>query len=206
MLKVGLTGSIAVGKSFVCSIFRELGCDVLDADQSARDVVLPGTAGLKKITDHFGNDILKENGELDRVKLGAIVFADRESREMLNSIVHPLVFEAQDCWFTDREAKNPDGIAIVDAALMIESGGYKRFTKLIVVWCEPAIQLKRLMARDAISEAEARRRIDAQMPQDEKKKYADFLIDTSNGYEDTRRQAAEIFERLNVLTKETSGA
>ena len=206
MLKVGLTGSIAVGKSFVCSIFRELGCDVLDADQSARDVVLPGTAGLKKITDHFGNDILKENGELDRAKLGAIVFADRESREMLNSIVHPLVFEAQDCWFTDREAKNPDGIAIVDAALMIESGGYKRFTKLIVVWCEPAIQLKRLMARDAISEAEARRRIDAQMPQDEKKKYADFLIDTSNGYEDTRRQAAEIFERLNVLTKETSGA
>jgi len=206
MLKVGLTGSIAVGKSFVCSMFRELGCDVLDADQTARDVVLPGTAGLKKITDHFGNDILKENGELDRAKLGAIVFADRESREMLNSIVHPLVFEAQDCWFTDREAKNPDGIAIVDAALMIESGGYKRFTKLIVVWCEPAIQLKRLMARDAISEAEARRRIDAQMPQDEKKKYADFLIDTSNGYEDTRRQAAEIFERLNVLTKETSGA
>jgi len=206
MLKVGLTGSIAVGKSFVCSMFRELGCDVLDADQTARDVVLPGTAGLKKITDHFGNDILKENGELDRAKLGAIVFADRESREMLNSIVHPLVFEAQDCWLTDREAKNPDGIAIVDAALMIESGGYKRFTKLIVVWCEPAIQLKRLMARDAISEAEARRRIDAQMPQDEKKKYADFLIDTSNGYEDTRRQAAEIFERLNVLTKETSGA
>ena len=205
MLKVGLTGSIAVGKSFVCSIFRELGCDVLDADQSARDVVLPGTAGLKKITDHFGNDILKENGELDRAKLGAIVFADRESREMLNSIVHPLVFEAQDCWFTDREAKNPDGIAIVDAALMIESGGYKRFTKLIVVWCEPAIQLKRLMARDAISEAEARRRIDAQMPQDEKKKYADFLIDTSNGYEDTRRQAAEIFERLSVLAKEISG-
>jgi len=206
MLKVGLTGSIAVGKSFVCSMFRELGCDVLDADQTARDVVLPGTVGLKKITDHFGNDILKENGELDRAKLGAIVFADRDSREMRNSIVHPLVFEAQDCWFTDREAKNPDGIAIVDAALMIESGGYKRFTKLIVVWCEPAIQLKRLMARDAISEAEARRRIDAQMPQDEKKKYADFLIDTSNGYEDTRRQAAEIFERLNVLTKETSGA
>jgi len=205
MLKVGLTGSIAVGKSFVCSMFRELGCDVLDADQTARDVVLPGTAGLKKITDHFGNDILKENGELDRAKLGAIVFADRESREMLNSIVHPLVFEAQDCWFTDREAKNPDGIAIVDAALMIESGGYKRFTKLIVVWCEPAIQLGRLMARDSVTEAEALRRIEAQMPQAEKKKYADFLIDTSNGYEDTRRQAAEIFERLSVLAKETSG-
>ena len=206
MLKVGLTGSIAVGKSFVCSVFRELGCDVLDADQAARDVVLPGTIGLERVVEYFGDGILKENGELDRSKLGAVVFADREKREMLNSIVHPLVFEAQDRWLRDREAEHPDGIAIVDAALMIESGGYKRFTKLIVVWCEPAIQLKRLMARDAISEAEALRRIDAQMPQAEKKKYADFLIDTSKGHEDTRRQAAEIFERLNVLTKETSGA
>lgn len=205
MLKVGLTGSIAVGKSFVCSVFREFGCDVLDADQTARDVVLPGTIGLKQVVEYFGRNILKENGELDRAKLGAIVFADREKREMLNSIVHPLVFEAQDRWLRDREAEHADGVAMVDAALMIESGGYKRFTKLIVVWCEPAIQLKRLMARDAIGEAEARRRIDAQMPQEEKKKYADFLIDTSNGYEDTRRQAAEIFERLSVLAREAPG-
>ena len=205
MLKVGLTGSIAVGKSFVCSVFRELGCDVLDADQAARDVVLPGTVGLERVVEYFGDGILKENGELDRSKLGAVVFADREKREMLNSIVHPLVFEAQDRWLRDREAEHPDGIAIVDAALMIESDGYKRFTKLIVVWCEPAIQLKRLMARDAISEAEALRRIDAQMPQAEKKKYADFLINTSKGHEDTRRQAAEIFERLSVLAKEISG-
>lgn len=205
MLKVGLTGSIAVGKSFVCNVFSELGCDVLDADQTARDVVLPGTAGLKRVVEYFGDEILKENGELDRAKLGAIVFADREKLKVLNSIVHPLVFEAQDRWLAEKEIEHPDRIAIVDAALMIESGGYKRFTKLVVVWCEPAIQLERLMARDAVSEAEALRRIGAQMPQAEKKKYADLLIDTSNGHEDTRRQATEIFERLSVLAKETSG-
>lgn len=205
MLKVGLTGSIAVGKSFVCNVFSELGCDVLDADRTARDVVLPGTAGLKRVVEYFGDEILKENGELDRAKLGAIVFADREKLKVLNSIVHPLVFEAQDRWLAEKEIEHPDRIAIVDAALMIESGGYKRFTKLVVVWCEPAIQLERLMARDAVSEAEALRRIGAQMPQAEKKKYADLLIDTSNGHEDTRRQATEIFERLSVLAKETSG-
>ena len=205
MLKVGLTGSIAVGKSFVCNVFSELGCDVLDADRTARDVVLPGTAGLKRVVEYFGDEILKENGELDRAKLGAIVFADREKLNVLNTIVHPLVFEAQDRWLAEKEIEHPDRIAIVDAALMIESGGYKRFTKLVVVWCEPAIQLERLMARDAVSEAEALRRIGAQMPQAEKKKYADLLIDTSNGHEDTRRQATEIFERLSVLAKETSG-
>ena len=205
MLKVGLTGSIAVGKSFVCNVFSELGCDVLDADRTARDVVLPGTAGLKRVVEYFGDEILKENGELDRAKLGAIVFADREKLKVLNSIVHPLVFEAQDRWLAEKEIEHPDRIAIVDAALMIESGGYERFTKLIVVWCEPAIQLERLMARDAVSEAEALRLIGAQMPQAEKKKYADLLIDTSNGHEDTRRQATEIFERLSVLAKETSG-
>jgi dephospho-CoA kinase len=205
MLKVGLTGSIATGKSFVCSVFRDLGCDVLDSDQTARDVVRPGTAGLRKIVEEFGAEVLRQDGALDRAKLGSVVFADREKREILNSIVHPLVFEAQNRWLTAREAEHPDGIAIVDAALMIESGGYKRFNKLIVVWCEPAIQLERLMAREAITEAEAMLRIEAQMPQEEKKKYADYLIDTSNGYEDTRRQVTEIFERLSVLSKKISG-
>jgi dephospho-CoA kinase len=204
MLKVGLTGSIAVGKSYVCRVFRELGCDVLDADQTAREVVRAGTEGLRQIVSYFGESVLQANGELDRAKLGSIVFADREKLEKLNSIVHPLVFEAQDQWLKDREAENPNGIAIIDAALMIESGGYKRFDKLIVVWCEPAIQLERLMARESITQAEAMRRIETQMPQEEKKKYANYLIDTSKGYEDTRQQVIEIFEQLSVLPKEIS--
>jgi len=200
MLKVGLTGSIAVGKSYVLGIFRELGCFVLDADTTSREVVEPGTRGLAEIVEHFGSDILSSDGTLDRGKLAAIVFDDDSKRELLNSIVHPRVFEAQNSWLAEVEKKNPKGIAIVDAALMIESGGYKRFDKLIVIWCQPDVQLSRLLSRGGLSEDEARKRITAQMPQDEKKKYADFLIDTSKGYEDTRRQTAEVFHELELLT------
>lgn len=199
MLKVGLTGSIAVGKSYVCEVFRELGAFVIDADQTARDVVALNSKGLRQIVDKFGEGILQENGELDRVKMASIVFADEEKRLLLNSIVHPLVFEAQNEWLAECERIDPNGIAIVDAALMIESGGYKRFTKLIVVWCDFEIQLDRLIKRNNFSEAEALKRINAQMPQEEKKIYADFLIDTSKGFEDTRRQSIEIYEQLGVL-------
>jgi dephospho-CoA kinase len=196
MLRVGLTGSIAVGKTFVCDVFRELGCHVLDADKTARDVVRKGTPGLAKIVSEFGEDILTAAGELDRPKMASIVFADEKMRLLLNSIVHPLVFESQNKWLADREAEDPDGIAIVDAALMIESGGYRRFDKLIVVWCEPDIQFERLIKRDGLSEADARKRIASQMPQDEKKRYADHLIDTSGGFEAARVQCRQVHSKL----------
>lgn len=196
MLKVGLTGSIAVGKTFVCDVFRELGCHVLDADKTARDVVKKGTPGLAKIVSEFGEEILTSDGELNRPKMASIVFADEKLRLLLNSIVHPLVFESQNEWLADREAEDPDGIAIVDAALMIESGGYRRFEKLIVVWCEPEIQFERLMKRDGLSEADAKKRIASQMPQDEKKRYADFLIDTSEGFDPTRASCRQVHFKL----------
>ena len=199
MLRVGLTGSIAVGKTFVDNAFRELGVPVIDADQVARDVVEPGTVGLRRVVEEFGESVLKPDGSLDRAKLGSIVFADGEKRLKLNSIIHPLVFEVQDEWLKQREAENPDGIAIVDAALMIESGGYRRFDKLIVVWCERDLQLQRLMARDGLNLQEAERRIASQMPQDEKKSYADHLIDTSGGFDATRRRVAEVFAELSKL-------
>lgn len=199
MLNVGLTGSIAVGKSFVCDIFRELGCHVVDADQTARDVVKAGTPGLARIAEEFGPNVIAPDGELDRARMASIVFADEQKRLLLNSIIHPLVFEAQNKWLAERETKDPHGIAIVDAALLIESGGYKRFNKLIVVWCEPAIQLHRLRLRDDLPETDAKKRIAAQMPQDEKKQYADFLIETTDGFEDTRRQVREVYEKLKLL-------
>ena len=196
MFKVGLTGSIAVGKSFVVGTLKELGCHVLDADHTARDVVARGTTGLDQIVSEFGTEILTVDGDLDRKRLGSIVFADEKKRKLLNSIVHPLVIEAQDRWITEREEADPDGIAVVDAALMIESGGYSRFDKLIVVWCEPAIQLQRLMLRDNLTREQAQKRIDSQMPQEEKKRFADHLIDTSNGFEDTRKQVLDVYDRL----------
>ena len=199
MLKVGLTGSIAVGKSYVVEIFRELGAFVLDADQTAREVVKPNTKGLKEIVENFGAAVLQPNGELDRIKLGAAIFAEEAKRQLLNSIVHPLVIEKQNDWLREREAENPHGISIIDAALMIESGGYRRFDKLIVVWCDPATQLQRLVSRNNLNEQEALKRINAQMPQEEKKRYADFLIDTTHGFESARRQTIEVFEQLKLL-------
>lgn len=199
MLKVGLTGSIAVGKTYVCEVFRELGAYVLDADQTAREMVAPETEGLRKIVENFGEEVLQANGELDRAKLGSIVFQNEQKRQLLNSVVHPLVIEAQNDWLQAVERENPQAICIIDAALMIESGGYKRFDKLIVVFCEPDIQLKRLMLRNNLTESEALQRINSQMPQAEKKRYADFLIDTTDSFEASRQRTIEVFEQLKVL-------
>jgi len=196
MLRVGLTGSIGVGKSFVASLFAELGCHVLDADQTAREVVMPGTPGLAAITQAFGEEILNPDGTLNRKQLGAMVFADEEKRQRLNHILHPFIIARQDEILREWGTKEPNGIGIVDAALMIESGGYRRFDKLIVVHCRRQIQLERLMLRDKLSRDEAQRRIDSQMPQEEKQKFADYLIDTSDGFEVTRSQTKHVYADL----------
>jgi dephospho-CoA kinase len=197
MLRVGLTGSIAVGKSFVTSVFAELGCRVLDADKTAREVVMPGAAGLKAVVENFGEEILASDGTLDRARLASIVFANEEKRLRLNHVLHPFIIARQDEILREWEREDPGGIAIVDAALMIESGGYKRFDKLIVVHCRPEVQLERLMLRDKLTLAEAQRRIASQMPQEEKQRYADYLIDTSDGFEPTRERTAEVYKELS---------
>ena len=199
MLRVGLTGSIAVGKSFVASVFVELGCHVLDADLTAREVVLLGAPGLRAIVETFGEEVLNPDGTLDRKQLAAVVFADEEKRQRLNNILHPFIIARQDEILREWEVEDPKGIGIVDAALMIESGGYKRFDKLIVVHCRPEVQLERLMLRDSLPRNEAERRINSQMPQEEKQKFADYLIDTSDGFELTREQTVKVYKRLMTL-------
>ncbi len=201
MLRVGLTGSIAVGKSFVTSVFAELGCRVLDADLTAREVVMPGTPGLQAVADAFGIEVLRPDGSMDRERVGAIVFGNEERRQQLNAILHPYIIARQDQILNEWEREAPNGIGIVDAALMIESGGYKRFDKLIVVHCRPEVQLERLILRNNLTLAEARERIASQMPQEEKQRYADFLIDTSDGFEPTRQRTIEVFQKLQQLTR-----
>jgi len=196
MLRVGLTGSIAVGKSFVASVFAELGCHVLDADQTAREVVVPGSPGLDSLAKFFGERIINADGTLNRQELGALVFADEQKRQQLNHILHPFIIARQDEILRIWEREDPKGIGVVDAALMIESGGYKRFDKLIVVHCRPEVQLERLMLRNGLSRNEAQRRIDSQMPQEEKQKFADYLIDTSDGFELTRNRTVEVYKEL----------
>ena len=196
MLRVGLTGSIGVGKSFVAGVLAELGCHVLDADLTAREVVEPNSVALAKVVDEFGAAVLQPDGSLDRTKLGALVFGDAPRRVTLNAILHPYIIARQDELLREWEAVDPDGIALVDAALMIESGGYKRFDKLIVVHCRPDIQLQRLMSRNNLSLEEAEKRIKAQMAQDEKMQFADYLIDTSEGFDDTRRQTETVYAAL----------
>ena len=199
MLRVGLTGSIGVGKTFVTGVLAELGCHVLDADELAREVVAPGSPALEKVVFAFGRDVLRADGTLDRAKLGSIVFGDSAKRQLLNSILHPYIIADQDQRLGEWEGEDPTGIAVVDAALMIESGGYRRFDKLIVVHCRPEVQLERLMLRNALTREQAEQRVRAQMDQEEKKKFADYLIDTSDGFESTRVQTEAVYERLRSV-------
>jgi dephospho-CoA kinase len=156
----------------------------------------PGREAYRDIVGEFGPQVLSENGTIDRARLGAIVFADKDRRMRLNEIVHPRVIEEQNRLLGEAEAAKPGGIAVIDAALMIESGGYKRFDKLIVVFCDRELQVERLMRRNQISRSEAELRINAQMSSDEKRRYADYEIDTSGTYEETRRRVMEVYQEL----------
>jgi dephospho-CoA kinase len=200
MLSVGLTGSIGVGKSFVTSVFAELGSHVLDADQTAREVVASGTPGLSAVIAAFGNDVLAPDGSLDRGRLGTLVFADEQKRQLLNAILHPFIMAEQDEIMRQWEIEDPQGVGVIDAALMIESGGYKRFDKLVVVHCRPEVQLERLMTRNGLTLDEAKRRVKTQLSQEEKQKFADYLIDTSDGFDETRRRTMEVYKKLLKLS------
>jgi dephospho-CoA kinase len=166
-------------------------------------VVEPGAEGLRRVVEAFGESVLRPDGTLDRARLGAAVFGDEGRRRLLNSLLHPLIIAEQDELLRRWEDEDPRGVGVVDAALIIESGGHARFDKLVVVYCRPEVQLERLMRRNNLSREEAAARVAAQMPQEEKLRYADFKIDTSGSYEETRRQTEEVYAELRRLADES---
>ena len=196
MLKVGLTGSIAVGKSYVLSVLAELGCATFDADKIAHLAMEPGRPAYDDLLREFGEGILAADGSIDRKTLGTIVFADEARRKRLNEIVHPRVIEEQNRLLSEAEARDPNGIAVIDAALMIESGGYKRFDKLIVVYCDRETQIERLMRRAGIAREAAEQRLAAQMSSEDKLRYADYRINTQGTFEETRRLVIDVHADL----------
>ena len=201
MLKVGLTGGIGTGKSHVAKIFIELGCYVFDADKIARQVVEPGEVGFEKVVAEFGKEILAEDGTIDRAKLGQIVFSSPEKREKLNQTLHPIIIAKQDSLISETINQNPNAIVIIDAALMIETGSYKRFDKLIVVYCDRESQIERVMKRNNLSCSEVESRINSKMPSDEKRKYADIEIDTSGTFEETDIKVKAVYQELKELAE-----
>ena len=196
MLRVGLTGGIATGKSTVGAMFVELGCHLIESDQITHQLFEPGQAVHAAVVKQFGNCILALDGTINRRILGGIVFRDPQARGKLNSLVHPAIIQRQQEWLKEMQAQDPHGIAIVDAALMIEVGTYKNYDKVIVVTSSSELQKKRLRARSALSEEEIESRIRSQMPNEEKIKYADFVIDNSGSIESTRVQVETIYRQL----------
>jgi dephospho-CoA kinase len=195
-LLAGLTGGIATGKSTVSAMFAHLGARVTDADQLARDVVAPGQPAHAAVVAAFGPEVLQPDGYLDRKRLGAIVFADAEKRKRLEAITHPAIRTRWERILRVYEEEEFAGIVFWDAALLYETGGARHMEKMVVVTADPAIQLARLMARDGITEAEARARIASQMPVAEKAKLADYAIDNSGTRAETERQVREVHRAL----------
>ena len=196
MLHVGLTGNIASGKSSAALFFAELGAHTIDADRVAHELYKTGTPGYDRIIAAFGEQILGPNGEIDRNKLGRIVFSDTDKRLQLNALMHPAVGAAILRQIFELEQSSSRGIIIVDAALMIETGGYRMYHRLIVVTCAPSLQIARLIKRDGLTESDARARIASQMPIEEKLKLADYIIDTSGTLKQTRDQVEKIHRDL----------
>jgi len=195
MLRLGLTGGIASGKSAVAAMLREIGFHVLDADRLAHELIEPGQPAFDEVIREFGNEILDGNGRVDRARLGAIVFADRTKLERLNVIVHPRVEQAMLRQFDDWERSGVRDAAFVEAALLVEAGYHSKLNGLVVAWSKPEQQMERLRSR-GLSEEEARTRIAMQMPVEEKLKCATEKIDCSGTIEETRRQVEALAARL----------
>ena len=195
MRRVGLTGGIATGKSYCLGRFAALGVPTIDADKLAREAVAPGSPGLLSIVERFGNAVLKSDGVLDRAALGRIIFADDSARADLEAIVHPEVYRRIREWYAALPLAQ---MAIADIPLLFETGHQHDFDRVIVCACAPEEQLRRIMSRDGLTEADARARLAAQWPIDEKISRADHVIRTDGPFAETDMQVKRVYEILNA--------
>jgi len=210
LLKVGLTGGIAAGKSVVGEMFAAQGARLVQADRIAHSLMQPGEAVYNEVVRHFGREILNPDGSINREKLAEAAFGGasdaagkRASRiEELNRIVHPVVIRSQDAWMEEMGRQDPHAVAIVEAALILEAGAGKRFDRLVVVTCNEDQRVSRFAARQKIDLEAARkeviRRMAAQLPDEEKVKAADYVIDNSSSLDHTREQARQVWEKLRA--------
>jgi len=197
MKRIGLTGGIASGKSWVASLLRELDFRLLDADLLGHQLIELGQTAHEDVVREFGRGILRADGSVDRKKLGAIVFADSAKLAKLNSILHPRIEEAMNAQFAKWQNEGVRDAVFIEAALLVEAGMHKRLDGLVVVWCRPEDQITRLRAR-GLSEEEALRRISLQLPAQEKLQYATYTIDTSGTMQYTQEQVAALAEKLRT--------
>ncbi|MCK4837094.1 MAG: dephospho-CoA kinase [Candidatus Aminicenantes bacterium] len=197
MHKIGLTGGICTGKSFILNIFKELGCYTIRADEIAKKIIFsPDSPVSQDIIREFGKDIYDEKSGLKKEEFTRILFEDVEKRNFVNHIVHPRVVSERDILYKDLEKVGVYQFFIYESALMVESGTYKDFKKIIVVYTSPEEQMKRLQERDGISDGDAEKRIKSQFPLSEKLKVANYIIDTSGSFENARAKALETFHLM----------
>lgn len=201
MIRVGLTGGYATGKTFVAAELERLGCHLIYADRLGHAALEPGGAAYKASIDFFGPAILNENATLDRKKLGSIVFSDPELLKKLETFVHPAVFELEEQMLADFAATDPAGIAVVEAAILIEAGRRETYDRLIVTICSEDTQVTRAMRRDRVTQEEALNRIAKQMPLLEKKRLADYVIDTDGEKKTTLGSVGVVYRNLKKLAE-----
>ncbi|MBL8236602.1 MAG: dephospho-CoA kinase [Bryobacterales bacterium] len=199
ILQVALTGGLATGKGFVGSVFEELGCHRLEADKLGHETLQPGGEAYAETVKLFGDAILDANGVIDRRKLGALVFGDAARLQQLNAIVHPAVERLRAARVAEIARNHPDAIIICEAAIYMESGALNRFDKVVLTVCGRERQIERAMARSGWTRAETEARLARQWPDDRKRMLADFVIDTSGSFDDSRRQTIEVYNRLRGL-------
>jgi len=192
----GLTGGAASGKSTVARMFQDLGARIIDADRIGHEMLRSSSPASVEILRQFGKGILDDSGEIDRSRLGRIVFGDPQKLQQLNAIVHPRIIARVEDLAAQYHADDPGAVILVDAALIFEAGIGGRFDKVVVAWCRPEQQIERLMAKSGLTREEAERRIAAQMPAEEKRRRADYLIDCSGSLESTREQVRRVYADL----------